>query len=180
MFVAMGVAVAVTAVALLVTRSQPWSGIAAVALVLFASTYGVNASLGTYNVSASDSATGSLYALGQDLIAHLRAAGFAVDLPRFWYDGGNGVHGAVQSLYYYGYSYLGTEMPTIDADFRARMEQFKPQRIVLLCESAACNGASRALAHSGYEPRLQSRVRLTERSLAMWVEIYGVTTPASG
>jgi hypothetical protein len=177
MFIAMCLAALATVAALSVPRLRNWIGIGAIALSFFATSYGLDASLGTYVDGASDPRTGQLYDLGQDLVSHLRRTGLGKAMPYFWYDGQNNVYSAIQSLYYYSFSYVGTGMPKIDEDFRARMDLFKPRRLVLLCESVHCGGSSRALARAGYKPRLESRTRLAEGPLATWVEIYRVTYP---
>ena len=182
LFSIMGLAAAMTTIAAFVEQLKRWTGIAAVSLVLCASSYGISASLGTFNFGSSDPVADDLYTLGQDLIGHLREAGFADSLPYFWYDqqAASGVHQSVQSLYYYSYSYVGVEMPTVDSDFTARMELFQPRRLVLLCESVGCRGGARALERAGYEPRLDSRVRLGEGAVATWVAIYRVAVPSTG
>jgi hypothetical protein len=184
-YVAMGVlmdaALFAAVAAIMVPRLRAVMGVATVALSLLAASYGLDASLGTYLDGASDPITGEVYDLGQDLIDHLHDEGLDEGPVNFWYDQNAllSVPRGIQSLYYFSYSYVGISLPKIDDDFRHRMVMYKPKRIVLMCERRGCGNGPEALRRAGYAPRLESRERLAEGSLALWVEIYGVDPPAS-
>lgn len=178
MGISMTVALAGAVIVLALRRTLFGVGLAVLVTSLFATSYGLNVSYGTYLEGASDPVTGELYDLGQSLIAHLHDEGFDEELPSFWYDvqSGRGVAGALQSLYYYSYTYVGVSMPTIDEDFRNRMAA-RPQRLVLLCEAAGCGNGPAALRDAGYSPQLESRKRLDQGQLRIWVEIYALQYP---
>jgi hypothetical protein len=63
-------------------------------------------------------------------------------------------------------------MPTIDADFRRRMDLFQPKELVLLCSHEGCKGGAGALARHGYPGRTVLRRKLTAGSLSLWIELY--------
>ena len=158
--------------------SRPLAVLSAAVLLLGLS-FAVDGSVGTATDGRSASVNGDLYGMGQRMIGLLRQEGLGQTLPYFWYrvsDGG-GVFGTLQSLYYYSYSFVGQNMPVRDLDFRSRMSQFTPSRLVLLCETPACDGAARSLTAGGFEPRLQARSMLHSGSLSMWVVVYRLLKP---
>jgi hypothetical protein len=178
MFVAMGVALVLAAL----TRVLRLRAIAAaaVATALFASAYGVDASVTTWGFGSSDRRTGDLYDVGQKLIAYLHAEGYENELPLIWYDASDvasGV-GSIQSLYYYAFTYLGVAMPLVDDTFRQRMTAWRPDRVVLLCAVPGCKGAATALGRAGYKPWLDSQAALESDGVRLWVRIYSVEQPA--
>ncbi len=174
MFVVMGVAIL-----LAVLGGMPRLralGPVTVATCFLAVALGFNASVGTWVFGSSDQRTGGLYDVGQQLIGHLRAKGYKRTLPRIWYnqtDLGGGVV-AIQSLYYYAFTYLDIAMPSINDTFRSRMAAWQPRRIVLLCDRPGCKGAATALGRSGYKPWLQSHAVLQSGGVRVWVNIYKV------
>jgi hypothetical protein len=179
MFVVMGVAI-LLAVLARVPRLRAL-GAVTVAAGFFAVAYGVNASVGTWVYGTSDPRTGGLYDVGQKLIGYLHANGYAQTLPHFWYDESNTGSGAraVQSLYYYGYTYVDIAMPSITDTFRARMAAWRPGRLVLLCSEQFCEGAATAMGRAGYKPWLQSQTVLESEGVRLWVRIYKVEPEAA-
>jgi hypothetical protein len=173
-FVAMGVAL-LLAVLVRVPRLRAL-GAAAVAAGFFAVAYGVNASSATWVHGVSDQRSGGLYDVGQKLIGHLRANGYETTLPRLWYDQTDLRGGlvAIQSLYYYAFTYLDVAMPSINDTFRWRMAAWRPGRIVLLCAEPRCTGAATALGRAGYKPWLVSQTRLESDGVRVWVKIFRV------
>jgi hypothetical protein len=176
MFVAMGVALLLAAL-VRVPRLRA-IGAAAVATGFFAVAYGVDASVVTLSYGASDPRTGGLYDVGQKLIGHLRANGYERELPRTWYDGSNVASGigSIQSLYYYGYTYIDVAMPAVTRTFRSNMASYRPEQIVLLCAEPRCKGAATALGRAGYKPWLQSQAVLASDGVRVWVKVYRVRT----
>lgn len=171
------VAMAVALQLVLLVRVPRLRAAGAVASVtaLFAVSHSADSSSAMW-ISVSDPRTGDLYEVGQRLIRYLRANGYDATLPRFWYDESAdlGVHRSLQSLYYYGHTYVGVGMPTIDGDFRTRMEVFRPDKLVLLCERLDCKGAAIQLQHASYAPALQSQALLESGDVRVWVKIYKV------
>jgi hypothetical protein len=170
---------------LLVTtiRLRRLRGLAAVGAVVafLAVAYGLDSSLGTWIDGKSDPSTGNLYALGMQEVKFLRGHGFRKELPHFWYDQASpptGVDTAIQSLYYYSYTYVGVSMPTIDADFRNRVKLFRPDSLVLLCPTQGCRRSTKALRRAGYRIHLRDERMLRSGDLRVWLLIYSFATPA--
>ena len=178
MFVVMGVAIALAAVAR-VPRLRA-AGAAAVVAAFFSAAYGVDASYTNLSYGTSDPRTGGLYDVGQKLIGHLRANGYEQTLPRIWYDASDVASGigSIQSLYYYAFTYLDVAMPSINDTFRSRMAAWRPEEIVLLCAEPRCEGAATALGRAGYKPWLQSQAVLASDGVRVWVKIYKVEPQA--
>jgi hypothetical protein len=176
-FVAMGAAI-LLAILVRVPRGR-MVGAAAATAALFAVAYGVDASGTTLAFGASDPRTGGLYDVGQKLIIYLRENGYEKKLPYFWYDVKEqaGAIGSVQSLYYYGYTYVDVAMPAINEMFRSRIVQLRPEGLVLLCADRQCEGGGSALQRAGYMPRLESETVLGSEGVRMWVKIYKITLP---
>ena len=173
-FIVMGVAL-LLAVLARVPRLRA-IGAAAVVAGFLAVAYGVDASLATLSNGTSDPRTGGLYDVGDKMIGHLRANGYERELPRFWYDGSDVASGigSIQSLYYYAFTFIATEMPAVNETFRSRMAAWRPGRIVLLCAEPRCKGAATALGRAGYKPWLQSQAVLASDGVRVWIKIYKV------
>ena len=175
--VAMGLTLAL--VAIWGALRTPVLAVFAVALAVFAVTYAAEASYGTS--APSDPRTGPLYEIGSQLTSYLHENGYADEMPFFWYDSSydGGLYASLQSLYYFGYTYVGLDLPRVDQDFRSRMNLYQPTRLVLLCTEAGCHGAQSALTRAGYTAMLVRRRLLAERPVHVWVEIYGVKPTAA-
>jgi hypothetical protein len=160
-----------------IARVRAASAMAAVVAV-FAVSQAVDSSLHTRLLGASDERTGDVYSLSQELVDHLKQNGYGDGIPYFWYSGAAREHAFVslQSLYYYSYTYIGVAMPKIDADFRFRMQLYRPSRLVLLCADARCErgSAEAALRRAGFMPHEVSRRRLAVGGEFVWVAIYSV------
>jgi hypothetical protein len=180
MFVVMAFAIVLAALA----RFLRLRGIAAAAVVaaFFAVAYGVDASYTTLSSGASNPRTGGLYDVGQKLIGHLHANGYAKTLPRFWYDASDTASGigSLQSLYYWAFTYVDTSMPAVNDTFRSRMAAWQPHEIVLLCTEPGCEGGATALGRAGYKPHLESGAPLQSDGVRVWVMIYKVDPAAGG
>jgi hypothetical protein len=154
----------------------------ATVVALGSTSYAVASSAYTFNQYASDPATGDLYDVGQELIDFLRANGFSEEQPVFWYDDerrfGRDLM-AIQSLYYYAYTFAGVDMALVDDAFRQRMQSFGANSLVLLCQTPACEGAPDALRRSGYAPRLRESAWLRSGDIAVWTAIYRVRPSTS-
>ena len=148
--------------------------IASVALAFLAVGYGTDASKGTSVDGFSDPDTGSLYNLGSQEIAFLHENGFKKTRPYFWYNAGENprVLTPLLSLYFFSYSYVGSNMPSIDSDFKSRMSDYNPDKLVLLCMKTTCRGGPAALKKAGYQIQLLRQHRLSSGTLGVWLEIY--------
>ena len=180
MFVAMGVALALV----LLWRILRSPAIAAVAVTLafFSVTYSADASYGTWVFGYSDQRTGGLYDIGWKMMDYLRHNGFEDEMPFFWYDSSydGGTYASLQSLYYFGYTYVGINLPKLDQEFRSRMSLYRPTKLVLLCSHVRCSGAPSTLARAGYPATLLRRRLLREGPVHVWVEIYGLRPASTG
>jgi hypothetical protein len=104
---------------------------------------------------------------------YLRHSGFGQDLPYFWYDTmyAQSAYASLQSLYLYGYTFVGSSLPKIDEDFRTRMRLYQPTKLVLLCADRRCSSASAALARGGYRTKLLQRHQFRTGPFALLMEI---------
>jgi hypothetical protein len=166
----------VVAIALMALRPAVSSfGLATITatVAFFAISYSGDASVGTANFAYSDSRTGTLYDIGQDMTNYLQENGFAAEMPFFWLDSTyqGGLYASLQSLYYSGFTYIGNKLPIVDDDFRARMRAIEPKKLVLLCAEPACAGGGRALEHAGFPSRALSRHRFGTERAHVWVVI---------
>lgn len=116
-----------------------------------------------------------VFALGVQLMSFLQRSGAHESIPAFWYDASAGpALTSLQSLYFYAYTYLGLEMPTIDEAFRKRFSELRPQRVVLLCTEPTCRNAGFAMENAGYHVSLSAQTRLHAGSTSVWTRIYAL------
>ena len=155
--------------------------ILSVACAFLAVGYGTDASKGTSVNGFSNPNTGSLYNLGAQEIAFLHQNGFRTLHPYFWFNLGENPNllAPLLSLYFFSYSYVGSNMPTVDLDFKSRMTQYDPNQLVLVCMDRACRGGPSALKTAGYHIQLLRRHRLSSGPLSIWLEIYKLTSKPS-
>ena len=176
------IALSLLAVALVrsLHRARAIFAVTAAAAALATPAFAIDSSADVFNYSRTDS-KGDVYNLGTKLIAYLRESG--VQGKRrffFWYGGYD--HGVanfrvgLQSLYFYALSFIGTNMPHVDRNFRARMKYFVPANgsLVLLCEDSACSGAPLALKRAGYRFASRSQRLLTAGREHVWVHVLAV------
>jgi hypothetical protein len=69
-------------------------------------------------------------------------------------------------------------MPSVNDTFRARMAEWRPDRLVLLCTDPGCKGGATALGRAGYKPRLQTQTRFESDGVIVWAMIYKVDSAA--
>jgi hypothetical protein len=145
----------------------------ALALAFFGVTYAADASYGTWTFAHSDRRTGALYDIGSKMTNYLQQNGFEDETPFFWYDSSydGGLYVSLQSLYFFGYTYVGINLPKTGQEFRARMGLYRPTKLVLLCSEARCSNAPSALARAGYPTMLVRRRLFIEEPVHVWVEI---------
>ncbi len=177
-YLAMLAAMAVALALVLLWRAlrTPALGAVALAVAFFGVTYSADTSYGTWILGYSDRRTGGLYDVGWKMTNYLRHNGFEDEMPFFWYDSSydGGKYASLQSLYYFGYTYIGINLPRLDQEFRSRMSLYRPTKLVLLCPHVRCSGAPSALVRAGYPTTLLRRRLLREGPVHVWVEIYGL------
>jgi hypothetical protein len=153
----------------------PLAAVFAVAGVNYASAANATTHLDfdTHNSSLADA--DETFAIGAQLISFMQRNRLQESLPMFWYDraADPGLTG-IQSLYFYGYTYLNLQMPVIDEAFRARMAAGSPRNVILLCTEPTCRHAPDALRRAGYRIREERSQRLHSGSKSVWVRAYAV------
>jgi hypothetical protein len=168
----MGTAALMMAVAVVIRRT-PASAVAAVVAtgaVAVAAHFGINSSTGTFVASSTAPNNRDLYHAALDQVAFVKRSTSREDsLPSFWYAAAKHPDFAsIQSMYYFGYTYLDLELPKVTPAMRQRLDFSQPQTIVMLCETRACSGALRALRRAGY-PYAQGSARLISRGhVRLW------------
>jgi hypothetical protein len=151
------------------------SAVTAIALLIFGVNFSIATSSSVFTEAASSSENGSVYDVGMQLVAFLRTHGFQRETPYFWYSGAGAPEFVeLQSLYFFGYTYLGVGMPRINEDFLMRERLYRPRTIVLLCRKFDCRGGPHALRAHGYGLREAARRRLTSGSFSVWVRVFRV------
>jgi hypothetical protein len=156
--------------------------LAAVAAFAFAPNYAADADLAVYGNSSRHPYEYDVFRIGMDLISYLRSSGLqaAGRKPWFWYDARSAPYlVGIQSLYFYGYTFIGTKLPTIDSDFRFRMSVRRPTQLVLLCGEPDCEHAAKALVTHGIGARSHSLRLLRSGSLRIWVRVYDLLLPGT-
>jgi hypothetical protein len=151
----------------------PLAAVLAIASVSYAS----GASATTYgNFETSKSALADAdetFAIGAKLMDFMRRGGLQDSLPAFWYDpSADTALIGLQSLYYFGYTYLNLKMPLVDDDFRSRVEQLRPKHVILLCTEPTCRHGGESMRRAGYRIRREAAARLHSGSKSVWVEAY--------
>ena len=177
-----GAALAVLGLAVLVRRPTAvatFARAAAIALVAGSVNHAFNSSSGTFTWGDSRPTDVSTYRVGMKLVDYLAETGYQDPLPAFWYSfEKTPSYAGLQSLYYFGYSYLNVKMPTIDSDFEGRLRIIRPKRIVLLCRSRPCDGALESLRRARIRFVHVDDEHLVSGSEGMWVRVLGLPAPA--
>src|SRR5207302_9096063 len=78
---------------------------------------------------------------------------------------------SIQSLYFFGLTYVGNRMPLIDDQMRSKMQTDMPKELVLLCMVPSCGGAERSLARAGFAYRRVGAVSLRSEGTTLWVRV---------
>lgn len=164
---------AVLVVGAIATRAARVGAVAAVVAagaVASASHFAINSSTGTFISSVTAPNNRSLYHAALDNVEFVnRSTPEGEPLPAFWYPAANRPDFAsIQSMYYYGYTALAFELPSVTRAMRERLDLWKPQRIEMLCETRECAGGTAALRRAGY-PYAEESARLISRGrIRLW------------
>lgn len=151
----------------------------AVALVVTGVNYASAASATTHGTfethgSALENAD-DVFSIGAKLIDFMHANGLEDSVPGFWFDESTDpAMTGLQSLYFYAFTYLNTQMPNIDSYFRSAMESREPRNVVLLCIEPTCEGGPNAMRRAGYEFHPVAESKLSSRSKSIWVKAYAM------
>jgi hypothetical protein len=169
---AMGLA-ALLLVAFALTRRMPvgtGAAVAAVGAIAFASHFAINSSTGTFISSFTAPSNRDLYHAALDQVAFVRRS-TAQDnsLPVFWYPAAKHPEFAsIQSMYYFGYTYLDLELPKVTSVMRQRLDLGKPQTIVMMCETRDCAGGQAALRRAGYLYEEDRARHISRGQIRLW------------
>ena len=160
-------------VGLAVTRRTPAgtaAAVAAVGAVAVASHFAINSSTGTFIGSTTAPNNRSLYHAALDQAAFVkRSTAQDNSLPVFWYPAAKHPEFAsIQSMYYFGYTYLDLELPKVTSGMSQRLDQSKPQTIVMLCETRDCAGGQAALRRAGHSYLEDSAERISQGQIRLW------------
>jgi hypothetical protein len=163
---------AVLLVGFAVTRRTPvgtTAAVVSVGAIAFASHFAINSSNGTFVLSYSAPNNGSLYHAALDQLAFVKRSTTRDErLPTFWYAASNTDLIAIQSMYYWAFTYLDLALPKVTPTLRQRLDWFKPPTIVMLCKTRECGGGAVALRRAGY-PYAEERAKLISRGrIRLW------------
>ena len=163
---------AILLVGFALTRRTPAGTMAAVlsvGAIAFASHFAINSSNGIFVSSYSAPNNGSLYHAALDQLAFVkRSTARDERLPTFWYAASNTDLIAIQSIYYWAFTYLDLALPKVTPTLRQRLDWFKPPTIVMLCKTRECGGGAAALRRAGY-PYAEERAKLISRGrIRLW------------
>lgn len=136
-----------------------------------ATTYG---DFETHNSSLADA--DEVFAIGMQLIDFMRRGRFQDTLPGFWYDAAaDPALTGIQSLYYWGFTWMSLKMPVVDEQFRFHMMHARPKHLILLCTEPTCRHAPAALRRAGYRVIREAAARLHAGAKSIWVRAYRVS-----
>ena len=156
-----------------VTRRTPvgaGAAVAAVGAIAVASHFAINSSTGTFISSFTAPNNRDLYHAALDQVAFVRRSTTQdTGLPVFWYSAAKRPDlASIQSMYYFGYTYLDLELPKVTSGMRQRLDQSKPQTIVMLCETRDCAGGQEALRRAGHSYVEDGAERISRGQIRLW------------
>jgi hypothetical protein len=117
------------------------------------STYAVDAGTATKAAFSRGTFTErrDVQAVAFELMEFMESRGIEKVPFQFWYDNDeDAALNGIQSTYLWGITWVGIDMPTVDASMRSLLEQRKPSVLVLLCKRPSCRNAPAALTRAGY------------------------------
>jgi hypothetical protein len=178
--VLMVVAATIMVGAILVRRMPVGAGVAVLATgaVALATHFALNSSTATFVPSLTAPDNRNLYHAALDHVAFVkRATEKEEPLPVFWYaPAKHPEFASIQSMYYFGYTYLDLELPKVTTGMRQRLDLSPPQTIMMLCDRRDCGGGARALRRAGY-PYEEDEAQLIDRgNIRLWAVLLRRTT----
>ena len=151
----------------------------AAALVVMGVNYASAASATTHLQFETDDSiladADDVFTMGIDLERFMKANDLEETLPALWFDeSGDPSQTGLASLYFYGYSLLGFDMPKIDDVFKAIIENREPRNVVFLCVEPTCRDGASAMRRAGYRIRKVAATTLSSGPRVLWVEAYAL------
>ncbi len=146
-------------------------------LVVFTTTYAADAGSSTRSVFQRNTygASRDTLAVALQLIDFMRDSGLQERSFQFWYDSGDDPSlNGIQSVYLWGITWVGLDMPKVEPSMRKLLEARKPSALVLLCRERACQGAPAALTAAGYPNAPLAEDVLEAGSERVWVRAFDI------
>jgi hypothetical protein len=152
------------------TRVGTVAAVIATGAVAAASHFAINSSTGTFVVSFTAPNNRNLYHAALDQVAFVKhSTSRDNSLPTFWYSAAKRPDFvSIQSMYYFGYTYLDLELPKVTPGMRQRLDLSQPQTIVMLCETRDCSGGRAALRRAGYSYAEDSARLISRGQIRLW------------
>jgi hypothetical protein len=168
----MALAALLTLAALATRRSgvAPFAAVAAIGLVAFASHFAIDSSTGTFNMGATAPVNHGLYHAALDQVSFVNRSRKRGDPPpAFWYrSAGRPELISIQSMYYYGYTAIAEELPSVTKAMRERLPFWNPQTMVMFCDTRDCGGAQAALRRAGFPYSEENAARISRGPIRFW------------
>jgi hypothetical protein len=183
--VAIFAAVSVVGILISSSRASPplraGAGVVASAFVVASSAYALDANTDVFAYGYSSPRYRETFDLGMAEIRYLHETFPGEDLPAFWYDQsvGGGKLVGIQSLYYYGWTAIGFDLPKWDDGIEQRYTGLGQPPLVLLCETRECAGAPQVLRQHLPALRPHSVRRFVAGSQTLWIETFKRPTPSA-
>jgi hypothetical protein len=146
-------------------------------LVIFSATYAVDAGTTTASIFVRHTLDErrDVQSVAMQLIGFMRDSGLQKRSFQFWYNPNEDPSlNGIQSVYLWGDTWVGLDMPHVDPAMRTLLESRKPTAIVLLCKQHACDNAPAALDAAGYRVRPFAERLLQAGSERVWVRAFDV------
>lgn len=159
------------------TRSfaGPVAATAVAALVAFTATYAADAGYMTRTDFARNtfSERRDVQSVALQLVSFMRSHAVQ-DAPFLFWDNENddpSLRG-IQSMYLWGDTAAGRDLPRIDRSMRRALANTKPSALVLLCVTRTCHHAAASLTAAGYPNRPLASQLLTAGDVHIWVRAF--------
>jgi hypothetical protein len=172
------ISIAIMAVAILLmlgalvirrTRIGAVGAVVAVGAVAAASHFAIGSSSAVFLFGVTAPENRSLYHAAFDHVAFVnRATGQDDPLPAFWYRGTRTDLASIQSMYYFAYTAISWDFPNVTGETRERLDLWKPQTIVMLCEARDCIVGAAALRRAGFSYTRQSAEQISRGRVRFW------------
>jgi hypothetical protein len=151
------------------TEARAAAAVLATGAVALASHFAIGSSTGTFTWAAGAPDNRGLYHAAVDQVEFVKRSSKPGDsLPGFWYPGTRPDLISVQSMYYYGYTAIATELPRVTKAMRDRLELWNPQTMVMLCEQPDCGRGAAALRRAGFRYAEESATRISRGGIRFW------------
>jgi hypothetical protein len=157
-------------------RGSALGAVVAIGAVAFASHFAINSSSEIYAYSVTAPNNRNLYRAALDTVSFVNDSTTKHDrLPAFWYRGANPDLTSIQSMYFYAYTAIAWDLPSVTTETRQRLNLVRPQTIVMLCETRDCGGGAAALRRAGYPYAEDGVTRIFRGNIHLWAVLLRIT-----